>query len=243
MNRGFTLFEMLVSLAIFMLLTTTLLVKNSQFKGNVVIGNTAYQLALAFREAQAYGVNVRGLNQSNSYIYTIPYGIHFDSSSPSSYMLFGDTYPVMPGSPNLGDRIYTKGSGGSDTLVRSYDIPGGTSVVMFCTIRPNGSVQSNGFVLSNGSTVTQPPVCSGDPAAGGLTTLDVTFLRPQLSAVIRDSSQTQPPNLYALSALVVLKNAQGVCKGVRVSATGGVEVVDNPTTLSEYKNSIASVCP
>lgn len=234
MNRGFTLFEMLVSLGIFMLLTSALLVKNSQFKGNVVIGNTAYQLALAFREAQAYGVNVRGVDpsQSGSYIYITPYGVHFDVATPASYLLFGDSYPpASNGSANVGDRHYTSTpASAADALVRTYQIGAGTEVVMFCTIR-------SGLA----------PVCSNS-GTGALTWLDVSFLRPQLSAAIRDSSQTDPslpPSiLFATSAVVVVKNAQGICKAVKVTSAGNVGVVEDPKTLGDgYGAVIASTCP
>lgn len=240
MNRGFTLFEMLVSLGIFMLLTTTLLVKNSQFKGNVVIGNTAYQLALAFREAQAYGVNVRGVDPSQSgtpapFIYNTAYGIHFDSGTPSSYLLFGDSYPPASGSSVVvGDRQYTSTFGSADALVRSYQIGSGTEVVMFCTRRPTGVLCNN-----SGSGLSK------------LTWLDVSFLRPQLSAVIRDSSQLDtlsPPSiLFATSAVVVVKNTQGICKAVKVTSAGSVGVVENPKidTGDGYGNAVvaANVCP
>lgn len=232
MNRGFTLFEMLVSLAIFMLLTTTLLVKNSQFKGNVVIGNTAYQLALAFREAQAYGVNVRGVDptQSGSYIYTTAYGIHLDAATPSSYTLFGDSYPPpATGSAAIGDRIYTATPpGAADALVRTYQIGSGTSIVLFCTLRSGPAAV---------------PVCSGS-GLSPLTTLDVSFLRPQLSAAIRDSSKTDinlPPSiLFAASAVVVLKNAQGVCKAVKVTSSGNAGVVENPKSLDKLPDGSAA---
>ncbi len=234
MNRGFTLFEMLVSLGIFMLLTSTLLVKNSQFKGNVVIGNTAYQLALTFREAQAYGVNVRGIDpsQSGSYMYVTPYGVHFDTATPTSYLLFGDNHPpASNGSTNIGDRQYTSTSpSAADLVVRTHQIGSGTKVVMFCTVRSGLS-----------------PVCSNS-GTGALTWLDVSFLRPQLSAAIRDSSQTDltlPQSiLFATSAVVVVKNAQGVCKAVKVTSSGSVGVVESPKTLGDgYGALIAPVCP
>ena len=235
MNRGFTLFEMLVSLGIFMLLTTTLLVKNSQFKGNVVIGNTAYQLALTFREAQAYGVNVRGVDpsQSGAYIYVTPYGVHFDTATPTSYLLFGDSYPpASGGSAAVGDRQFTSTpASAADALVRTYQIGSGTEVVMFCTIR-SGLSQ----VCSNSGT-------------GPLTWLDVSFLRPQLSAAIRDSSQTDPTSsiLFATSAVVVVKNVQGICKAVKVTSAGQVGVVENPKidTGDGYGAAVvaANVCP
>jgi|GEM_PF-2535796 len=235
MNRGFTLFEMLVSLGIFMLLTTTLLVKNSQFKGNVVIGNTAYQLALAFREAQAYGVNVRGVDpsQSGSYIYVTPYGVHFDTSATQSYVLFGDSYPpASNGSTAVGDRQYTSTPlGAADVSIRTYQLGSGTDVAMFCTLRSGASV----------------PLCSNS-GSGSLSWLDVSYLRPHLSAAIRDSSQTDtqtsPDILFAVSAVVVVKNAQGICKAVKVTSAGSVGVIEDPKSLSDgYGAAIAPVCP
>lgn len=216
-----------------MLLTTTLLVKNSQFKGNIVIGNVAYQLALTFREAQAYGVNVRGVDNpsadpSKPYIYTTPYGVHFDSTQDSSYLLFGDTLPAAAqGSSAMGDRKYTSEFGTADVLVRTYQMPFGSTVLKFCTKK-----------------ALQDPVCGGG-GASEISWLDVTFLRPQLSAAIRDSSRPELPasERYADSAVVFVKNTQGVCKAVKVTKVGQVTVVEDPKTLTDgYGEKVSGLC-
>lgn len=88
-NRGFTMIEMLVSLAIFALITGIVLTRHSQFSGNILIGNLAYDVALSVRQAQVFGLSVREFEVGSGQ-FAIGYGVHFDSNTPSSYIFFAD---------------------------------------------------------------------------------------------------------------------------------------------------------
>ena len=205
-SGGFTLLEMLVSITIFTLLTSTLLVKNSQFKGNVAITNLAYQMALSLREAQSYGVNVKGVATAGGspFSYTTPYGIHFDTTN--TYLLFGDSHPAATGNAKSGNRVYTA----SDRLIRSYPLQVGNTIARFCVTRSSPAATT----------------CSG---VGGLTSLDVTFVRPQPDAVIREGAASGYAQTSADSAAIYVKNDKGVCKGVSVTNVGQIGVIDSPT--------------
>lgn len=217
-TRGFTLFEMMVSIAIFTLLTTTILVKNSQFKSVTSTTNLAYQVALAYREAQQYGVNVRratsipGAADEDAFAYKYPYGIHVDSATNDSLLLFADTYNDSVralGSDGLFVSVPSGGGTLKDTTVRSYALKNGNTISKFCVDTTSPSTR-----------------CSND-ASNPLTSLDVTFVRPFPDA----NFQVQVSGGGALptgitSAKICVVSPQGTTKGVRVSSVGQIEVLD-----------------
>jgi prepilin-type N-terminal cleavage/methylation domain-containing protein len=87
--RGFTIIEVMVTMALFLLITSGLLIRHAQFNNNMQIGNLAYDVALSLRQAQSYGLSVRqfepGVEEFN-----LGYGIHLASGVPSNYILFAD---------------------------------------------------------------------------------------------------------------------------------------------------------
>lgn len=90
---GFTLVELMVSLAIFALMTALLVAKYGNFNQGILLNNLAYDIALNIRNAQSYGLNVKsaptasGEYFSNQYNY--PYGVHFTSGS-NNFILYAD---------------------------------------------------------------------------------------------------------------------------------------------------------
>ncbi len=58
-QKGFTLVELAVSIAIFAFMTAFLVAKYGTFNQNILLTNTAYEVALSIRNAQSYGINVR----------------------------------------------------------------------------------------------------------------------------------------------------------------------------------------
>ncbi len=87
-SRGFTLVELLVTLSLFVALTTIVLFSSSQFNGSILLTNLAYDVALTIRQAQSFGVNVREEVSSDSF--DKAYGVHFDTSKPAEFILFAD---------------------------------------------------------------------------------------------------------------------------------------------------------
>lgn len=88
---GFTLVELLVSIAIFTIVTTVSVLNQSSFNGSIVLTNLAYEIGLSIRQAQVYGVTViRGVQAGT---FDSGYGMRFDMSTPSRYYLFEDRAP------------------------------------------------------------------------------------------------------------------------------------------------------
>jgi len=87
-NDGFTLLELIVSISIFVIVSTVVLANYSKYSGRVSIENLAHEIAISIRQAQVFGQNIRefgaGSNQFPSY------GVHFDSTNKNSFVFFAD---------------------------------------------------------------------------------------------------------------------------------------------------------
>ncbi len=152
--RGFTLIELVVTLGIMVLITSVTLANHSKFGGKVLLRTTAYELALAFREAQTYGISVRKIN-INDGEFQSAYGLHFNASNPTQYIMFADISK---------DGLYTPGE---DTLVSNYNIGKGYKLNKLCVGIDTDSTKCVNVRQGNSGS------------------LDVTFKRPEPDASIR----------------------------------------------------------
>jgi prepilin-type N-terminal cleavage/methylation domain-containing protein len=91
-QKGFTLIELLVTISIFVILTGVVLFNQSKFNSTILLTNLAYDTALTIREAQTYGINVKGFGDSGGGESFVPYGVHFDKTEDNnkSFILFAD---------------------------------------------------------------------------------------------------------------------------------------------------------
>jgi prepilin-type N-terminal cleavage/methylation domain-containing protein len=87
-QKGFSLVELLVTISIFAILTVIILTQNAQFNGTILLNNLAFDVALSVRQAQVYGLSVR--QSTSSTPFDVGYGVNFDITNPTSYILFAD---------------------------------------------------------------------------------------------------------------------------------------------------------
>lgn len=83
---GFTLVELLVTLGIFMVLTAVVLANYRTYNTNALFSNASEDIVLALRQAQVYGVGTKVIGSS----FMTPYGVHFDTATPSKIIIFAD---------------------------------------------------------------------------------------------------------------------------------------------------------
>lgn len=88
-QKGFSLTELLVTIAVFLMLSTMVLANYRAFNRNIAIEAQAHEVASKVREAQLAGISV----QSQNGVYP-GYGVFADMAATNSYVFFVDT--VVP---------------------------------------------------------------------------------------------------------------------------------------------------
>lgn len=180
-SRGFTLIEMLVSIAIVAVVLTIILWNQNKFNGDLEITNVAYRVALTAREAQVYGISVRSSSFSGETLFSSAYGVHFflgDEESLKSVLLFSDTHDENGNTPgdlkyngNLGETTSVCPTGHDSECLSQLTLNRGNHLEKICVIHTNDSV-----------------VCmdsSGEGEYGEIRSADVLFKRPNPDAIIR----------------------------------------------------------
>lgn len=83
--------ELLVSVSIMVLVIAMILVNYKKFDSGVVLANLGYDIGLAIRQAQTYGISVKGNISGGMQTFTSPYGVYFNVSTPQNFILFVDS--------------------------------------------------------------------------------------------------------------------------------------------------------
>ncbi|MFM2381953.1 MAG: hypothetical protein RLZZ76_720 [Candidatus Parcubacteria bacterium] len=102
--RGFTVIELMVTIAIVVLVTGLIMIQYSSFNNSILLRNQAYLTAFDVREAQALAVSVKG----NTAEFREEYGLFFDISTPTNYLLFQDDDArgkYYPARYNVGEQV------------------------------------------------------------------------------------------------------------------------------------------
>lgn len=162
--RGFTLIELLVVVSIMLIITSTVLIRQSRFDSSTLARSLGYSIALSIRSAQVYGTSVRGTattqvgclsgNYAAGQCFAPAYGVYFNSSS--SYLLYAD--------------LNNNGAydSGTDAMVQNYQIGGGFQISQFCGILAGGTKHCN--------------------TTGDISSLAIYFKRPNPDALFVSSS-------------------------------------------------------
>lgn len=200
MKAGFTLVELLVVLGIMTIIMGIVLTGQSSFNRTIILSNTAYDVALTIRSAETFGISSRASLASPN----TPYGIHFQSGSPSSFIFFADTYPAascsVPSCVPPGDHVFTSGQ---DTVVQTYALGNGITIQDFC-------VFTAGWTCKSGGT---------------LSSIDITFSRPNPIAYM---SQNGAYSSAIGTACLLLAAPNGTTRSITIWQSGAI----NPNPAS-----------
>jgi len=128
-SRGFSLVELLAVLAVLAIITAVVLSGSARGRSGLFLTNSAYELALFVREAQAYGVSAR--KEVISTADSAPYGVFLDRNVGNSATLFTDLSNPL-------NNIYDSGGG---ELVQTLTLTGGSTVFRFCGTPVGGGAE------------------------------------------------------------------------------------------------------
>lgn len=194
-SAGFTLVELMVVLAIMVTITGIVFTSQSTFNKELMLANTAYDVALSLRSAETYGLGSRVAGSARN----AGHGIHFVRGT-NQFTLFADTYPSV----------------GSSGLCHAA--PGGDSTRP--DAQPGDCVYNNSgeslkaYELGNGVTVSE--LYAGNSS---VTSLDIVFARPNPDPFIRADGFT---GTAYTSACIKLFSPQGGTHFVKVTSTGEI---------------------
>ncbi len=128
---GFTMIELLITVAIFTVLVGVVLANYRSFTSNTDLVNAGESLVLSIREAQIYGIGSRGgdsLAICNDF--SCVYGVYVEKGA-SSFRLFSED-------GELGNQIFNSSP---DETIRVVPFPSGVSVAdIFCDSSPCDNV-------------------------------------------------------------------------------------------------------
>jgi prepilin-type N-terminal cleavage/methylation domain-containing protein len=123
-GRGFTLIELLVVVALIVLITAAVLVRQARFDSSTLLRSLSYSIAITVRSAQVYGTSVLGVQSGGNTVFAPAYGVYF--SNASSYLLFADIN---------GNGVYDVAT---DAIVQTYQVGAGFQISKFCAT-PTGA--------------------------------------------------------------------------------------------------------
>ena len=192
-QAGFTLVELLVTITIFVMLTGVVLFSQERFNGTIFLSNLSYDIALTLRQAQTYGINIRGFVQGTNTSQFVPYGVHFDKADAAkSFILFADL-----------DAQIIEGRVTSDGV---FDVAPPYSIDPTTCDDRHGCVKR--YVIQKGNYIkdlcaTNSPSCESDDSVN---VLDIVFVRPDPNAIITKNGNGN--NTYN-KAVITLSDASG----------------------------------
>lgn len=155
-SAGFTLIELMVTISVFVILSTMALVNFRTVDNSIVLQNVAHQVALITRKAQISGISVQGFGSGASEVFP-SYGVHFDTLNTTSFVLFSDTSLANKLFDGTCPKVFP-----TDECVQRYTLAKGYTIQQLCGNQKTG----------------------GPLATCALTSLDISFTRPNPDALI-----------------------------------------------------------
>jgi prepilin-type N-terminal cleavage/methylation domain-containing protein len=179
-QSGFSLIELMVTIAVMTLVTGAIMLKYSSFNGVVILRSQAYELALDIRTAQTYGVNTKGASDA----FRGAYGIYFDKADPNQYVLFQDQND---------NQKYDSG----EAIGKTYTIDSRFEISDICTTKSDTQDCSGNQASVSFQRPDFDAKISSDKSATGNSQLDITV------SVVGNSSLYRVVRVYSSGQISV----------------------------------------
>ncbi len=203
-NKGFTLMELVIVIAIFAVITSIALFNQGSLSSNVLLTNMSYEVALAIREAQVYGIGVRN---SDDMTFSGEYGAHFSIDNPMSIEVYGNNYQVSD-SPAYDP--------GEEKFHYEFENQRGNKIVALCV----GDIDPTiGQRCDNSSS---------NPYR--VNWVDILFKRPNPSPVIYTNTDAGTSETVGRVYIIVNTVDGDNCRAIIVESTGQIRVEDGRKT-------------
>ncbi len=202
LQKGFSLPELIIVISIFVIISSVALFNQGKLSSSILLTNMAYEVGLAIREAQTYGIGVRAEGPSST-VFSGQYGVHFsveNDTSKRQVVVFADSEATLGGALNLYDP-------GEEKYIYEFENRRGNKIEALCV----GDL-SGGSCTSGGLNSVQ--------------SVDVLFKRPNPSAIVSPESSGGP--IRNERVYVVITSLSGDdCRAIIVEPTGQIRVEDS----------------
>lgn len=207
-DRGVTLIELIVVIAIFTIVSSITIFSYSKFNSSLSLQNLADDIALSVRKAQGYAIGVRGYNG----VFGEGYGIHFTANSNISDLTAGSNKSFVLFANVNGDNSYDHNSPGCGSPTASNE----------CL-----------EVLEIKSSDKISEIRAGNHTLNSDGTLNIFFKRPNPEPTFcaKNSGSTAcnfgEGNISTVEIKILNDKDPGVYKTITISNNGQISVSDN----------------
>lgn len=191
--------ELLISMGIFVTMTSFVVSKFGNFNTNTLLTDTAYDVALVVHLAQTYGLSVRNVGNTGLVNFTAPYGVDFSTSEGQG---------GGPTSNNRNIVLFAEASGDVDYIYDAEDVA------------INSYLISRGGYIQRLCVATNTETCS--QAGASVTRMSISFERPNPEAKIYGFSGGQW--VTGPYAEILIAGNDGASRTVFVRQNGQVSV-------------------
>ncbi len=205
---GFSLPELIVVIGIFVIISSVAMFNQGKLSSSVLLTNMSYEVGLAVREAQTYGIGVRSDDTAGG-SFGGQYGVHVsteDETSRRQVVVFADG--INGAAPNF---TYDPGE---EKYIYEFDNSRGNRIAGICI----GS-------LPTGTPCTS--ALSNDGSTGYFASADILFKRPNPAASVF-STELSPALPKSDRVYIIISSLSGDdCRAVVVEPTGQIRVEDS----------------
>lgn len=206
-SKGFSIPELIIVIAIFAIISVIAMFDQGRLSSNVLLTNMSYEVALAVREAQVYGLGVRTTGATDGSEFLGEYGVHIDINNPREVYLFGNNYAI---SDNPGF------DPGEELFQYTFENQRGNLITAICV----GDINT-----ANGER------CTNDVNNKYMVThTDIVFKRPNPAPKIFTNSGAGTTQTVGKVYIVLNNVDQSSCRTVIVEGTGQIRVEDGNKT-------------
>lgn len=201
-QRAFTLIELLVSVVIFTMMTVLVVVKYGSFNQSVLMTNLAFDVSLAIRTAQTYGLSVKNIDTGSTQ-FQYAYGVRFDMDQSLD--------SILNNGNKKNQEIVFYADRNNDGVFTAADVP----VISTYAIKRGATI----FGICTGSSSSCIP-------AGNSSSLNITFKRPDPTAKMCLNGSLGSCGTAVTYAEIKVRGTDGSVRNISVRDNGQISVKD-----------------
>jgi type II secretory pathway pseudopilin PulG len=200
-NAGLTIVELIVTMGIFVAMSSLILVNHSRYNRGFSLTSLAYDMALSIREAQVRAVGTQQFSDSDGVgRLEIGYGLHFDVTDGTSYLFFADCNSPTDPSVCNGNDADGQYKPADDDVIEIFTLAQGNTISGVCVT---------------------PGACRAvGPMLNPLRFIDIVFRRPDPDAKITSF----PTSVDRDETQIIISSPQGQTRTILVTKTGQISV-------------------